>query len=119
MTVFEKIEAQRKGKENTPVWMVGQQLMDICRGDEGCAQIVSEDLENKDMGIASAAKKIKDWADEQHKKQKGNCVCVPPDVAERIIREFYGLPVNNAGDDEPTQEQTPEDAEAFDLSSFF
>lgn len=119
MTVFEKIEAQRKDKENTPVWMVGQQLMDICRANESCAQIVSEDLENKDMGIEAAAKKIKAWADEQHKKQKGNCVCVPPDVADRIIREFYGLPVGSAGDDEPAQNQLSEDTEAFDLSSFF
>lgn len=28
MSVYEKIEAQRKGKEYTDVWMVGQQLMD-------------------------------------------------------------------------------------------
>lgn len=26
MTVLEQIEAQRKGRENTAVWMVGQQL---------------------------------------------------------------------------------------------
>lgn len=26
MTVFEKIEAQQKGRENTPVWMVGEYL---------------------------------------------------------------------------------------------
>lgn len=119
MTVFEKIEDQRKGKENTPVWMVGQQLMDMCRADETCAQIVSEDLENKDMSIAAAAKQIKAWADEQHKKQKGNCVCVPPDVADRIIREFYGLPLVNAGDGDREQEKIPEETDAFDLSSFF
>lgn len=28
MTVLEQIEAQRKGRENTAVWMVGQQLAD-------------------------------------------------------------------------------------------
>ena len=26
----------------------------------------------------------------QHKKG-GNCVCVPPDTAEQIIRKFYGI----------------------------
>ena len=92
MTVFEKIEAQQKGKENTAAWMVGEQLKDICRADPACASIVAEDLENKDMSIEKASLKIKAYADDQYRKQKGNCVCVPPNVAEGIIREFYGLP---------------------------
>ena len=96
MTVFEKIEAQQKGRENTDVWMVGEQLKDICRTDPSCAAIVAEDLENKDMSIEVAAKKIKEYADVQKHKQKGNCVCVPPNVAEGIIREFYGLPSSAA-----------------------
>lgn len=91
MTVFEKIEDQQKEK-NTPVWMVGEQLKEICTADPHCAELVSQDLENKDMSLEKAAGKIKAYADELLKKQKGNCVCVPPNVAERIIREFYGLP---------------------------
>ena len=96
MTVFEKIEVQQKGRENTDVWMVGEQLKDICRNDPSCATIVAEDLENKAMSIEAAAKKIKEYADSQKSKQKGNCVCVPPNVAEGIIREFYGLPSSAA-----------------------
>ena len=72
--------------------MVGEQLKDICRADPACAAIVAEDLENKAMSIEVAAKKIKEHADTQKRKQKGNCVCVPPNVAEGIIRDFYGLP---------------------------
>ena len=90
MTVFEKIEAQQKGKENTPAWMVGEQLKDICRSDPHCAEIVEQDLENASMSIVEAEKKIKAYADKQ--KRTGNCVCVPPNVAEKIIREFYCLP---------------------------
>lgn len=90
MTVFEKIEAQQKGKENSAVWMVGEQLKDICRSDPHCAELVEQDLENASMSIVEAEKKIKAWADKQ--KRSGNCVCVPPNVAEKIIREFYGLP---------------------------
>lgn len=103
MTVFEKIEVQQKGRENTDVWMVGEQLKDICRNDPSCATIVAEDLENKAMSIEAAAKKIKEYADSQKSKQKGNCVCVPPNVAEGIIREFYGLPAasNSAASGEP------------------
>lgn len=96
MTVFEKIEAQQKGKKNTPAWMVGEQLKDICAADPHCAELVAQDLENKDMSLEKAAAKIKAYADELHKKQKGNCVCVPPNEAERIIREFYGLPSASA-----------------------
>ena len=96
MTVFEKIEQQQRDCENSPAWMVGQQLKDICAADPHCAEIVSQDLENKGMSLKSAAAKIKSHADELHKKQKGNCVCITPDVAEKIIREFYGLPAASA-----------------------
>ena len=96
MTVFEKIEAQQKGRENTDIWMVGEQLKDICRADPACAAIVAEDLENKAMSLEAVARKIKEYADAQKRKQKGNRVCVPPNVAEQIIREFYGLPAAGA-----------------------
>lgn len=96
MTVFEKIEAQQKGKENTAIWMVGEQLKDICRADLACAAIVAEDLENEDMTIEAAAEKIKEYADDQHRKLKNDQICVPPNVAEQIIREFFGLPSSAA-----------------------
>lgn len=89
MTVYEKIEAMQAGKENTAPWMVGQQLMDICKKQKQYEQIVLEDLENPDMSLEKCEKQIKAWADKQ--KRKGNCVCVPPNVADEIIRKFYGL----------------------------
>lgn len=90
MTVFERIEAQQKGKENTPAWMVGEQLKDICRSDPHCAELILQDLDNPDMSIEKAECQLKAWADKQ--KRTGNCVCVPPNVAENILRKFYGLP---------------------------
>lgn len=92
MTVFEMIEAQQKGKENTGPWMVGEQLKDICRQDPHCAEIVAQDLGNPSMSLAECEKKIKAAADEIQKKNKKKCVCITPNVAEQIIREFYGLP---------------------------
>ena len=89
MNVFEMIEAQQKGKENTAPWMVGEQLKDICRREPACASIVAEDLANSEMSIDNCEKKIKDYAD---KHRKGSCAVVPPNVAEDIIRAFYGLP---------------------------
>ena len=90
MTVFEMIEAQQKGLEDTTVFMVGEQLKDICRADPHCAELVAQDLENASMSLDQAEKKIKAYADKQ--KRTVNCVCVPPNVAERILRDFYGLP---------------------------
>ena len=89
MTIFEKITELQKGKENTAPWMVGEQLKDICRREPQLEKIVLEDLENPDMSLEKCERKIKAWADKQ--KKSGNCVAVPPNVAEDIIREFYGL----------------------------
>ena len=91
MNVFDMISAQQKGKENSPAWMVGEQLKDICRDDPGCAEIVAQDLEKESMSIEKAEQEIHNWANKQ--KRNGNCVCVPPNKAEEIIRKFYGLPV--------------------------
>ena len=99
MNVFEKIEQLQKGKENTPAWMVGEQLKDICRREPRCEQIVLEDLANPDMSLEKCEKQIKAWADKQ-RSDGAKCVCVPPNVAEGIIREFYGL-----GKAEETEEQ--------------
>ena len=90
MTVFEKIEAQQKGKENTAVFMVGEQLKDICRRDSHCASIVDEDLESEAMSLAKAAAALQKYANENHGKAR--CFCITPNMAEQILRKFYGLP---------------------------
>ena len=113
MTVYEMIEAQQKGKENTAPWMVGEQLKDICRTDPTCEQIVAEDLQNEVMSLVACEKQIKAWADQQ--KRKGNCVCVIPSVAEDIIRKFYGLPERGTKEQRvPTGEEV--EAALLDLS---
>lgn len=109
MNVFEMIEAQQKGKENTAPWMVGEQLKDICHAEPESAEIVAKDLEVAAMSIVECEKKIKAWADKQ--ARKGNCVCVPPNVAEKIIREFYGLP--NAKQEIPHPARFPNPAPDF------
>lgn len=117
MTVFEKIAKQQEGCQGTPQFFVGEQLKEICHADSHCAEIVSQDLESESMSLAKAAQKIKAYADEQHKKNKGNFACVSPDVAEGILREFYGLP--EAAPEEkalPVEEPAPM---VPDLFSFF
>ncbi len=92
MNVYEKIAKQQKGKENTDVFMVGEQLKDMIRGNADMEELVSQDLEIEEMSISKCAAKLKEYADEKHKKIKGNCVCVTPIEADKVIREFYGLP---------------------------
>ena len=84
------IEAQQaKVKERSPQWMVGEQLKDICRMEPRSAELIAKDLEVKGMGIVDAEKTIKTFAD-GHKT--GTFACVTPAEADRILREFYGLP---------------------------
>lgn len=87
-TALNKITAQQP-KERTPVWMVGEQLKDMLRAEPRLAEIVAQDLEIKEMSLAECEKKIKAFAD---KHKTGSFSCVIPSEAERIIREFYGLP---------------------------
>lgn len=86
--VIEKITLQQPG-ERTPVWMVGEQLKDILRAEPHLAELVARDLEVEGLSLAKCEGKIKEYAD-SHKT--GSFSCVIPSEAERIIREFYGLP---------------------------
>lgn len=90
MTAIEKIESQQKKlKEGSAPYVVGEQLKDMLRREPELEKILSEDLENEDMSIDRAEKKIKAWADQQ---RKGNFSFVSPEKAEELLREFYGLP---------------------------
>lgn len=82
-------EQQSKVKERSPQWMVAEQLIDLVRAEPRCAEILAQDLEVEAMSITEAEKKIKAYADGH---RTGNFACVTPGEAERILREFYGLP---------------------------
>ena len=99
IAAIEAQQAELKGR--SPQWMVGEQLKDICRMEPRNAELIAQDLENESMSIVAAEKKIKAFAD-GHKT--GNFSCVTPMEADRILREFYGLPA--AG--EPVPVPAPE-----------
>ena len=86
--VAAEIERQQKGKEGTAPWMVGEQLKEIARREPVSAELLAKDLAVEAMSIVAAEKKIKAYAD---KHKTGNFACVPPKVAEDILRKFYGL----------------------------
>lgn len=106
-----EIERQRRQyDEYSPVNQCGRQLIEILKElPERASEVVLADLRGKGMTLEDCEKKINAWAD-AHKK--GNKVCVPPNVADRIIREFYGITQIK---DEPPKAS----GLAIDLSQFF
>lgn len=103
----EMIANQQKGKENTPAFMIGEQLKDMARVQPGIVELLKQDLEVPEMSLESAAKKLQEYADKNH--GKANSFCITPKVAEDILRKFYGLPA-------PAQEQQ-EQAPTVNISS--
>lgn len=103
-------EQQSKVQARSPQWMVGEQLKDICRHEPHCAELIAQDLENPAMSITEAEKKIKAFAD-GHKT--GNFSCVMSAEADRILREFYGLPSLGGEEELPSS-----GAQVLDLADF-
>lgn len=107
------IEEQQKGHENEPLFMVGEQLKEIAEREPAAVELLENDLSNSEMTLGKAAEKLKEYADKNH--GKSTCFCITPKVAEKILREFYGIPVTaETGAD--AKEET--DTGYIDLSSF-
>lgn len=109
--LYQMIEAQQKGRENTPAWMIGEQLKEMAEREPACAELLEKDLVVEGMSLAAAEKNLKKYSDENHKG--AGCFCITPKVAEKILREFYGLP-DQGKEPEP---EAPK-ADYIDLASF-
>lgn len=110
------IEKQQEGCNRDAAWMIGEQLKDICRREEGSAELLLEDLKNKAMALTAAEKKI---AERAKQNRKGHCGCVTPWEAEEILRDFYGL--GGAVEELPAEEedQRPShEGKILDLADF-
>lgn len=83
-TVQKQVE---KEYEYSPVRGVARQLMDIIGQDQQAAAIVLEDLKGG-LTVKGCEEEIKKWVDKHHKGNSGYC---PPDIAEGIIRKYFGL----------------------------
>lgn len=80
---------QEKLSEYSPAFQLGEQLKDILSESPEVAVIVLEDLKQPGMKLTDCEKKIAAFA-QSHRS--GNTGCCPPKEADRIIREFYGIP---------------------------
>lgn len=90
-TQLEKeIRKQQEGKEGRPEFMIGEQLIEMARGDDNIAEILLKDLQNDGMNLVAAEKQLSTYA--KKNKGKDNFFCITPKVAEDILRKFYSLP---------------------------
>lgn len=104
--LLRKVSEQQQGKEFTDIFMVGEQIKDICKNNMTATELVMADLDVPEMSIERCAAEIKKEADRLHKEKKGSCICIPPDVAEGIIRKFYGIPDGAAEETELPREKS-------------
>ena len=84
-------EQQREFPEASTQFHAAEQLIEICEREPESARLILEDLKNPDMSVERAERKIHDAADELHQKWKHG-VAISDRVAERILRDFYGIP---------------------------
>lgn len=114
------IEAQQaKTKARSAAWMVGEQLKDMVRREPGIGALIAQDLTAGGMTLEKAEVKIKAFAD---KHRTGNFACVTPAEAEKLLREYFGLPEAGGPSSVACGDTFPQgkaDEEAVRLEDFF
>ena len=70
--------------------MAGQQLLDMAAEDPHVLDILKKDIDVTGMGLKEAAAQIKAYSDKHRGRARE--FCVPPHIAEDVLRAFYGLP---------------------------
>lgn len=118
---IEAIEKQQSElKPYSAPHAVGEQLKDILRENQNAAGVVLQDLGNTGMGIAACEKKIEAFA---RNHRTGSAGCCPPIEADRIIREFYGIPARSTPviafvEDATTREEAKPKYKKVSLTAF-
>ena len=112
--LFDLIAEQQRGHENKPRVMIGEQLKEIAEREPISAELLERDLEIKEMNLEAAEKHFQAYSDKQSGK-KGT-FCITPVVAEKLLREFYGLPIPE--ENAPEKKEADSSAGYIDLSSF-
>ncbi|MBO4284069.1 MAG: hypothetical protein J5958_05545 [Clostridia bacterium] len=108
--LHELIENQRKGHENEPQWMIGEQLLDLAAREPGVSEILERDLAIPELSLEAAEKKFQQYANKH--RGSANSFCITPKVAEGILRDMYGLPGGSV------REAPASDSPFLDLASF-
>lgn len=72
-----------------PVWMCGEQLLEMITPDEAASKLVLNDLQHGGMSLKGCEANIRAFA-----SKNGSC-CTGPE-AEKVIRKYFGLPEQTA-----------------------
>lgn len=72
-----------------PVWMCGEQLLEMIAPDEAAAKLVLNDLKHGGMSLKACEAEIRAFS------QKNGSCCTGQE-AEKIIRTYFGLPEQTA-----------------------
>lgn len=112
--LYDLIAEQQKGHETEPRFMIGEQLKEIAEREPLSAELLERDLEIEEMNLEAAEKHFQEYADKNRGKAKA--FCITPKVAERLLREFYGLPIPE--ENAPDKKEADSSAGYIDLSSF-
>lgn len=109
----EATEAIRKQQSKRgPVWMCGEQLLEMIAADEAACKLVLDDLTHGGMSLEACERKIKQFA-------TGHGGCCTGAEADKIIREYFGLP-EKAEDARPEPEMAAAPAgDVINLEDFF
>ena len=83
-------QQQTKLDASSPAFVVGEQIKEMCEKQPSIRELILQDLDIPEMSIQKVAEKLKEYADKNRKGAKQ--FCITPLVAEKIIRDFYGLP---------------------------
>ena len=106
------IKKQQAGHKNEPLYMIGMQLLEIADREPESAGLLLQDLTRDGMKLSDAAAMLQKHADGIAKPKHLRCVCITPQIAEGLLRKFYGLP-----DPAEAPVSAPE-PDFLDLSSF-
>ena len=109
--LHELIAEQQKGHENEPRHTIGEQLKDIAAREPNCAEILVQDLTITGMDLAAAEKMLQEYADKH--RGSARAYCIPPTLAEKLLRDFYKLPEAGQAPAEPEHQEGYIDLSAF------
>lgn len=101
---------KQQGKRG-PVWMCGEQLLEMIAADEAAAKLVLDDLKHGGMSLEVCERKIKQFA-------TGHGGCCTGAEAEKIIRKYFGLQKAEAASKEPETAAAPA-GDVINLEDFF
>lgn len=105
-----EIIRKQQGKRG-PVWMCGEQLLEMIAADEAAAKLVLDDLKHGGMSLEACERKIKHFA-------TGHGGCCTGAEAEKIIREYFGLQKAETASKEPETAAAPA-GDVINLEDFF